>query len=350
MAEYTITDNFSGGNITVEKISCDKVFVKIDNRDSKPWCHWAFKVIGAQGKTIKFEFGKDAVGYFGAAVSYDLINWHWSNADSFRSEAEERYSFVYTFSENESEVYFSHNMLYIPEAFDSIDFMEKSVLCTDSDNSLVPLATMGEGKNIILLTARHHACEAPANYVLEGVLRELYNNLPQNYKVIAVPFVDMAGVVAGDQGKDRLPHDHNRDYINDSIYPTVKAMKKLLQSENIKYVFDFHSPCHLGGGNDSMSLVNAYECLRPQMEFLSMLFARELNEDCFTFYPHRITWRDKPLEGTFSAYCGAQENIRFVATMETPYFGEKNNIMTQSGYIATGRAFGRAIKKFIDRN
>ena len=238
-------------------------------------------------------------------------------------------------------------MLYTPRNFEQIDFVENGTLCYDSDGTRVPLASMGEGDKVILLTARHQACEAPANYILEGVIREFYTAFPKGFKLIIVPFVDMAGVVAGDQGKGRFPHDHNRDYIKKSIYPTVKAMKKLLNKENIKYVFDFHSPCHLGNGNDSMSLVNAYEHMKNDMNNLARLFSKELTDDCFIFNPERITWREKPLEGTFSAYCGALDKVNFVATLEAPYFGEKGNVMTKESYLATGTALGRAIKKFI---
>jgi len=348
MAEYQITDQFPGGNIIVEKLTEDRAFVRINYRDSAPWCYWAFKVCGAAGKRITFEFGEDAVGYCGAAVSHDGKSWHWSESDRYHAEQSERFYFTYSFSEQEEEVYFAHNMLYQPEEFEKIDFMEKSVLCVDSDGTPVPLAAMGEGENVILMTARHHACEAPANYILEGVLRELYQKLPENCRILTVPFVDMAGVLAGDQGKGRKPHDHNRDYIDDSIYPTVRAIKELIAKENIKFVFDFHSPCHLGSGNDSTSLVNAYESMRPEMNRLSKLFAGEMTNDCFIFRDGRITWREQPLEGTFSAYCGGQDKVEFVATIENPYFGEPGNIMTQANYLATGRAFGRAIKKFID--
>ena len=352
MTKYIVTDQFPGGNITVDSISDDHVFVKINNRDSKPWFYWAFKLCGAAGRRITFDFGEDVVGYFGAAVSYDLKNWHWSESDGFRADEKDRFSFTYTFSESEDEVYFAHNMLYNVDTFENVDFMEKTTLCIDSNGTPVPLATMGEGENVILLTARHHACEAPANYVLEGVLRELYNNLPENYRVLTIPFVDMAGVVAGDQGKGRMPHDHNRDYIDDSIYPTVRAMKELLARENVRYVFDFHDPCHIGTGNDYTRLVNAYESMRDDMNRLSMLYEEEVKaeatEDCFGFLDGRNTWRDKPLEGTFSAYCGALDKVDFVATIEMPYFGERENVMTQASYLETGRAFGRAMKKFIE--
>lgn len=349
MNKFTITDNFVGGNIILKEITENSASVRINYRDSAPWCYWAFKVCGAQGRTVTFEFSEDAVGYPGAAVSNDFKNWRWTHPNEYRYDAKDRQRFTYTFADDEDEVYFAHNVLYNPDDFRNVDFMQKSVLCIDSDGTPVPMASMGEGENVILMTARHHACEAPANYVLEGTLRELHNNLPANCRVLAVPFVDMAGVVAGDQGKGRFPHDHNRDYIDQSLYTTVKAVKELIAKENIKYVFDFHSPCHLSSGNDSTSLVNAYEHLRPDMLELSSLFAGEMTDECFKFRDGRITWRDKPVEGTFSAYCGALEKVRFVATIENPYFGEPGNIMTQNNYIATGRAFGRAIRKFIEK-
>ena len=75
-------------------------------------------------------------------------------------------------------------------------------------------------KKTILLTARHHACESVANYVLEGLLdgllREKYS-VTEDCKVLVVPFMDIDGVEDGDQGKSRFPHDHNRDYLAEPI-------------------------------------------------------------------------------------------------------------------------------------
>lgn len=345
---FSITDQFTGGNIKVEAICGDHVELRINNRDSRPWFYWAFKVCGASGRQITFHFGKDVVGYFGAAVSYDLEEWHWSDMELPHINPEERFGFTYTFGEDEEEVYFAHNMLYNPERFQKIDFMKKSVLCVDSDGSDIPLATMGDGDRSILLTARHHACEAPANYVLEGVLKAFYQRMPAGYRIMAVPFVDMAGVVAGDQGKGRLPHDHNRDYGTESIYPSVDAIKKILSTKNVKYVFDFHSPLHIGGGDDYTRLVNAYESMKNSMERLSALYEDEITEVCFDFRDGRNTWRDHPQEGTLSAYSGSLDSVAFVATVEMPYFGEPNNRMSQERYIATGEAFGRAIRRFIE--
>ncbi len=348
MLKYEITQDFCGGNILVENICENYAKVKINYRDSEPWCYWAFKVKGASGCKITFDFGEDAVGYFGPAISYNLVDWHWSEPDRYKSDEKDRFSFEYEFSENEDEVYFAHNCLYMPDNFKKLDFLKQSVFCTDSDGTECLMGEMGDGEKIILLTARHHACEAPANYVLEGVLRELNDKHLQGYKIVTVPFMDTRGVVCGDQGKGRMPHDHNRDYIADSIYPTVKRMKEFLEVSNVKYVFDFHSPCHLGGGNNLMSLVNAYEKFRDEMNLFSSLFSGEITDNGFLFIDGVITWRPEPLEGTFSAYVGCLDPINFVATIECPYFGEEDNIMTPDRYIETGRAFARAIIKFTD--
>jgi murein tripeptide amidase MpaA len=92
----------------------------------------------------------------------------------------------------------------------------------------------GEPKYRVLLTARHHACEMIASYALEGFLESILSNtelghwFQNNVEVLAVPFMDKDGVEDGDQGKHRRPHDHNQDYISDSIYPSVRAMKQFV--------------------------------------------------------------------------------------------------------------------------
>ena len=53
-------------------------------------------------------------------------------------------------------------------------------------------------------------------------------------------------------------------------------------------------------------------------------------------------------DGRQFLYSGTLDKVEFVATLEMPYFGKKGNIMTEESYIATGRALGRAIKKFIE--
>ena len=56
-ADVKIDADFPGGNIIVEQIEGDTARVRPDLRDTNGiWFYWAFRVRGAQGRTIKFEF------------------------------------------------------------------------------------------------------------------------------------------------------------------------------------------------------------------------------------------------------------------------------------------------------
>jgi len=68
------------GNIVVEKIDGDDVYVHQDLRDTKGWWfYWCFRVRGAVGRTLTFHFtNKDVFGARGPAVSLDGgKTWAW---------------------------------------------------------------------------------------------------------------------------------------------------------------------------------------------------------------------------------------------------------------------------------
>ena len=114
----------------------------------------------------------------------------------------------------------------------------------------VPLLIIGKESSDtgnMLITARHHACEAMASYVFEGFLKELLSDSPfakefrSKYVLYAVPFVDLDGVEAGDQGKGRAPHDHNRNYaLSEHLYPEVQAITELDKEKKFAVAVDFH--------------------------------------------------------------------------------------------------------------
>ena len=47
--------------------------------------------------------------------------------------------------------------------------------------------------------------------------------------------MDKDGVEEGLQGKSRIPHDHNRDYGDDPIYPEVRALKALGEEKQFQF-------------------------------------------------------------------------------------------------------------------
>ena len=177
-----IHQDFVGGNIHVKERIGNTFVLENELRDTKgDWFYWAFCIEGAENKEITFDFQKNRLGYWGPAVSHDLKNWHWLGSMNDEN------SFTYRFGENESKVYFAHNMLYHPDRF--FAFSESrgttiSELCVSRKGRSVPCLCIGEGETSILLTARHHACESTGSYVLEGVLDEFIASPPCEVRIL----------------------------------------------------------------------------------------------------------------------------------------------------------------------
>lgn len=346
-----ISDKFIGGNIVVTGNSDSTFFLKPDIRDSDNWFYWAFCVKGAGGQTLTFDFeGNNVIGYFGPSVSHDLKTFRWLNCKNSHS------SFTYTFKENENEVYFSHDMLYHPHHFE--EFLEKHsltsrILCISEKGRSTPSLTFGHGDKSIVLTARHHACESTGNYVLEGVLDFLVSHPIEGYEVFCVPFVDYDGVIDGDQGKCRHPHDHYVDYLanGESIYSSVNAIQKYALSHNIEYAFDFHSPWHIGEINDKAFIVQeSFDTLDNLNKFGEILekcisvtsFKYEHADD----FPPGVDWN---IVGTpsFPTFMLAQSECNLSFPFEIAYFGTDNNVFTKESAFELGRCFANALCKYI---
>lgn len=344
-----IHQNFIGGNISVKEINGNTVVLENQLRDTtQDWFYWAFCVEGAQNTTLTFKFQPHRLGYFGPAVSYDLENWHWLDSSDGNS-------FTYKFDKNESKVYFAHSMLYHPKRF--LSFAEKQglqveELCKGYKGSSIPCVKFGEGNTSIILTARHHACESTGNYVLEGVLEELIANPIPDTKIFCVPFADYEGVIRGDQGKSRAPHDHNRDYDTEqeAIYPECNAIREYSKENGCHYGFDFHSPWHIGDQNDKVFIVqNSIEKLDRFKKFgeifESMITAESLKYEQKNDFPPNTDWNKDGAQ--FATYMqDSKENV-IAFTLETAYFGTPDNKVSEPRLLELGRCFAKAIKHYI---
>ncbi len=70
-------------------------------------------------------------------------------------------------------------MLYTPQMlfdFAAENGIEVKTLCKSRNGRDIPCFEFGSGERHIVLTSRHHACEATGSYVLEGLLCDLHNN------------------------------------------------------------------------------------------------------------------------------------------------------------------------------
>lgn len=344
-----IHGNFIGGNISVKEISGDVVFLENELRDTQgDWFYWAFCVEGAQGRRLTFNMQGTRLGYWGPAVSHDLEAWHWldiCDGDSF----------TYCFGEKENKVYFAHNMLYHPARFYSLCDrlnLKAEELCKSKKGREVPCLNIGNGEKSIIFTARHHACESTGNYVLEGVISELVKSPIENTRILVVPFVDYDGVVDGDQGKSRIPHDHNRDYIDSPIYPEVRAICNYMEKYSCHYGFDLHSPWHKGGVNDKIFIVRNLIEKEAAFDSFSSLFEAEITEKSMKYFkkddfPPCTKWNQPST--SFGYTTNNRPDCRLAFTLESTYFGEQDNKVSGEKLVELGKCFARAMKKYVEQ-
>ena len=353
-----IDKNFEGSNITIitkdfsHTPSLSTIEVDVELRDTQDdWFYWAFHVTGAAGRTLRFDFsGKPRVGYYGPAVSYDLIHWQWGG-----KPFNDYTGFTYSFSPTENSVYFCHHLCYSTQQFSLLckDLaIPVQTLATSKKGRAIPYVELGTGEKVLLLTSRHHACESTGTYVLEGILQALAKKPIAGFKVVAVPFVDMDGVVDGDQGKNRRPHDHNRDYSENSLYAAVKAIQNIATSQNIVFALDLHSPWHFGGRHDVGHGVRK----NPEMDDIQSHFGALLTQYCknnpkaFQYDTKNdlligVEWNVPSTDpgSSFSAFFADRPGTAFALSLETPYFGEEGNIVTQKALLAFGGCIAAAL-------
>lgn len=348
-----IEKNFSGGNISLIKIENDDVYIEREVRENTGYFYWAFRVRNAENRTLRFIFpAHTRVGRFGVAVSHDLKAWHWSNTKCKVNESE---AFTYTFKEGENSVYFAHHMVYSYEMLK--DFLEKNNIelkefTKTKKGRSVPCFTVGEGENLIVVTSRHHACESTGTYILEGFAESALKNPLKNVKFLFVPFVDFDGVMDGDPGKNRLPHDHNRDYGEASVYNETKKLKEIADSGRVLMNFDFHSPHHDGGINDFpyfMKFPNEeiYEGISKNLQILTKNDKNSLLYTGLYDLPYGSQW-NKADTPNVKNYFLKRTKLKASLTMETPYFCLEDNVFTQQKAINTGKHLYAAVYKTLE--
>ncbi len=174
--------DFVGGNIIVDRINGDEVFLRPDRRDTpRWWFYWYFRVQGASGRALTFSFNDgNVVGVRGPAVSTDGgRTWAWLG-----SQAVENASFKYRFPPQQQDVRFCFTFPYLEADWQAFmiscgegPYLRHAKLCKTRKGRGLECLHLGRlgGKCTcrVLLTARHHACETMANYALEGLIRSV---------------------------------------------------------------------------------------------------------------------------------------------------------------------------------
>lgn len=373
-----IDADYPGGNIVVENIEDGKVTLRPDFRDTEGWWfYWDFRVRGAQGNRLLFEFtDKPPITALGPAVSVDGgKTWRWLR------QQEGGKSFEYAFGADESEVRFSLGMTYTQiqwnEFLDTLEkkyvdavkkHLKQEVLCQSRKGDIVPYYRLGsidqEPKARMLITARSHACEMMASYALEGIIKEVFadseagNWLRRNVEFLIVPFVDWDGVKAGDQGKNRAPRDHNRDYDENSLYPETRTLQKLVpewSKGKLKMSLDMHCPWVRGGMNEVIYFVGNKDPRNPPEEEKFSALLEKLNTGKLPYrksdnLPYGKGWN---VATSFSAgiknsdWARSLEGIQLATTIEIPYAVASGVEVTAESARELGHNLAKAIHAYL---
>jgi len=373
--KISIDANFPGGNIVVERIEGDTVFLRPDLRDTNGWWfYWNFRVRGAAGHKVTFQFtGPNPIGVRGPAISDDGgYHWSWLGPDAVKDT-----SFVYRFPEYAHDVRFCFAVPY--QDADLQRFLvrhEKNAnlsvhqLCKTRKARPVERIHVGRidgrAKYRVLLTARHHACESMASYTLEGMLEAILADTDdggwfrRNVEVLAVPFMDKDGVEDGDQGKNRKPRDHNRDYIGKSIYPSVAALRTFVRNWSqgrLKVALDLHCPHIRGPHNEAIYIVGSSnpDIWHEQCEFGRLLEAVQTGplvyqaKDTLPFGQGWNTRQNYDEGKTCKDWASGLEGIRLAATFEIPYANAGGQPVTADSARTFGHDLARAIRQYLEQ-
>ena len=119
---FTVDTAIPAGNAIVNAIDGDTVSIRQDLRDTKgEWFYWAFRVKGAAGRTVRFDFRKpdgtalDIVGVRGPVVSKDggkTFSYPLDGKATTRG-------FTYTFAPDENETLFYECHSYVRADWDA---------------------------------------------------------------------------------------------------------------------------------------------------------------------------------------------------------------------------------------
>ncbi|MEI7733324.1 MAG: hypothetical protein WCO56_27380 [Verrucomicrobiota bacterium] len=280
---FTVDADFPGGNIQVVRTEPGRFILAPDLRDTQTNQWWFFfnvRLRGPAGSAVELAFAeKKPIGVRGPAVSTDAgLTWRWLGAEavkSIRVGEKPGWSFTARIPAQGGEVRYAFCPEYLQAHLDlwrqrhsANPALRVEELCRSRKGRPVELLRAGclddrKSPGMVLLTSRHHCCEAMATYAMEGFLEtvlgtnELARQWQSHWQVVALPFMDKDGVEAGDQGKNRHPHDHNRDYNAAPLYPEVAALMRLGQEIKARVVasVDLHCPYISGTWNDRAYMV-----------------------------------------------------------------------------------------------
>ena len=374
MPAFTIDAGFPAGNMVLEEVAGDTVRLHPDLRGTEGnWFYWSFRVRGAAGRALNFVFtSQDPVGVRGPAVSLDEgLTWRWLGYPDGRVDA-----FRYTFPPDAASVQFSFGMNYTDRHWQRFcgrlaghPAVREEIHGLSGKGRPVPRLHVGcldsTPRLRIVLTARHHCCEMMADYALEGFVAGMLANRAaghwyrSNVEAAILPFMDRDGVEDGDQGKNRRPRDHNRDYADASLYPETRELRAFAtrwSQGRLIAMLDLHCPWIRGRFNEQLYLVGLPDqrVWAEQQRFGTVLerVARgPLPYRNADILPFGTDWNTGPGFGggmSSANWFAALPGVRLATPIEIPYANCAGQEVNADSARTLGRDLAEALYRYLN--
>jgi hypothetical protein len=372
--DVRVDAEFPGGNITVERVEGNEIHLRPDLRDTQGWWfYWCFRVRGAAGRRLRVHFaGRSPIGVRGPAVSTDGGDtWEWLGR---RTVGKGTFSFAVP--ADAEDVRFAFAMPYVQADLDAFlrrhprtSHLKTETLCKSRKGRKVELLRLGcldpPPDHRVLLTARHHACEMMASYALEGVMGAVLASdadgqwFRRHVEFLVIPFADKDGVEDGDQGKNRKPRDHNRDYAGKSLYPETAAIRRLVpewSDGKLRVALDLHCPYIRGRHNEVIYFVGGPNpAIWAETQRLSRILEK-VAEGPLPYYarnnlPFGQAWntgKNYRHGKSFGHWAAELPGINLASSVEVPYAKASGKPVTPESARAFGRDLARALRRFLE--
>jgi hypothetical protein len=365
---------FPGGNIIVDEVCGARIRIRQDLRDTEgDWFYWYFRVRGAAGRTLDVEFSdSQVIGNAGPAASFDGgATWQWLGLERVRDLRafacdvpagcdEARFALAIPYVE-------SNLRAWLTSHADN-PHLRLETLCRSRAGRAVERLRLGcvdrDPEHRILLSARHHCCEMTANFVLEGVMDTMLGDgetgrwFRDRVEACVVPFADKDGVEQGDQGKNRRPRDHARDYLGESIYPETHAVRQFVprwSDGRLRLVTDIHCPWIRGRHNEQIYQVGAADPVHAgeQARFgriLEDVRRGELPYRAEDDLPFGVDWNtaaNYATGTTLARWASGLPDVALTTSFEIPYAVAGGVLVTPERARAFGRDLAEAIRDYL---
>jgi hypothetical protein len=203
------------------------------------------------------------------------------------------------------------------------------------------------------------------SYVAEGLIEAALAKdengewFRKNVELVVIPFVDKDGVEEGDQGKNRRPRDHNRDYGTNSIYPETQAIKDFVaqwSAGKLRFAIDLHCPNIRGDVNEVIYIVGSQktETWTEQQRFGTILERVQKGPLVYSAsdnLPFGTKW-NTPANFTAgisgSRWAADVPGVKLATTIEFPYANAAGGEVNASTARTFGHDLARAIREYLE--